>query len=240
MPTEANPMPMRSGALLSPDRQIRLFLIDESTLTYVGLDAILSHQADIRIVGHAQSVNSALDTYGRISADVVLVNTLPKSVNIAEVTQRISCLCEDDATRILLLAGDSISPDFLNGKESRVGGIILASEDPAILLAAIKMVSRGYSVSSHSLFSDFRIRPTERDRRNFDLNSEAVDMLTRREYEVLQLLAKGLKNAEIAAELVLSESTIKSHVQNVLSKLGLRNRASAVAISYELGIVQHG
>lgn len=237
MPPETNTTP-ECTALKPPDRPIRLFLIDESTLTYAGLEAILNGQADIEIAGYAHGADSALENCGQISADVILINAMSKSVNISEVTQRVSQLCEDCATRMLFLASDPVDPDFLTGKEPRVRGVILAREEPTTILAAIRMVSRGYWIAADSLFESPRIRPSGRDRQNSDLSNDTLEMLTRREHEVLQLLAKGLKNAEIAAELVLSESTIKSHVQNVLSKLGSRNRATAVAISYELGIVQ--
>lgn len=239
---------------------IKIFLIDESTLTGAGLTAIVSGQDDIEIAGHAKT-ESALESFMDIPADVIMINGLSRTINTSNVIRRIARLHEDGAGRILVLASDVGDPTFREAERLGVGAIIPSREEAPILLAAIRVVANGYSVmttagsASRSRRSGPEPVPEAGAAEGADVvhategssgppdmtpttTNSAVDLLTQRERQVLQLLARGLTNAEIAAEFTLSESTVKSHVQNVLTKLGLRNRASAVAISYELGIVR--
>lgn len=252
---------------------IKLFLIDESTLTRAGLAAILGNQADMEITGYAKTERSALESFMNTPADVIVINALARTINVLNVIRQISHLHEDGASRILLLTSEVGDAAAQDAEKLGVGAIIPSGEEPQVLLAAIRVVANGYSVMATAGAAARSARalrepsgppgtlpgpvgragsppasgsgtaaggagPTSAS--GLRMQSAALELLTQREREVLQLVAKGLKNAEIAAELVLSESTVKSHVQNVLTKLGLRNRASAVAVSYELGIVPGG
>jgi DNA-binding NarL/FixJ family response regulator len=212
---------------------VRLFIIDESMLTYAGLKAMLADDGDIEIVGYARSVKAMLAAEEALTADVILVNALSLPGNLDTIVDWF--LDINGPASLLLLLRNSSAEFELPGHEHVIGGVVLASDDPEILLTSIRMVAGGYVVGARPLMKMVpRPRVPERPA------VERLENLTRRENDVLRLLAKGLKNAEIATELVLSESTVKSHVQNILRKLDLPNRASVVAASYQLsGMPSH-
>lgn len=215
----------------------RILLIDDSTLAQAGLRHILSGHPDIELVGCAHDDAEALDACADPTLNVVIISSLCRSIDVLHLIRRMALLHRGGADRVLLLAHDIDDPVCADAETVGVGGVVRTSEPSTFLLAAVRVVARGYGVSS----------PHRRGPRHGPRVPappapaapwEALDRLTSREYEVLTIMARGLKNCEIANELLVSENTVKTHVQNVLTKLGLRNRASAIAAAYEMGLTR--
>jgi DNA-binding NarL/FixJ family response regulator len=219
---------------------LRVFLVDDSTLVHAGLQHILAGQPDIELSGYAGDSATALQSCADATLDVMIISSLCRSIDVLQVIQRRAGLHKSGAGQVLLLAHDIGDAVCVGAERLGVGGIVLTSESPVILLAALRVVSRGYAVSApgHRSPRGDHEESAARTARDPALSRELLDRLTSREREVLTIMARGLKNCEIAEELLVSESTVKTHVQNLLTKLGLRNRASAVAVAYEMGLTR--
>ncbi|RJQ81527.1 DNA-binding response regulator [Pseudonocardiaceae bacterium YIM PH 21723] len=189
--------------------------------------AILHAYDDIDVIGEAEDIPTAVAQIERDEPDVVVVNSLASQLNPHQMIDGLNW-----AGRILVIV------DADTGFSAATGtvGALLKSATPKELVLALRMVAAGYS-----LFPSSRCNPPKQQSKPTELIRASLgpelDSLTAREYEVLRLLAQGSTNAEISATLVLSESTVKSHVQNLLGKLGMRNRVSAAIYAYEAGIV---
>ncbi|MGW2377896.1 MULTISPECIES: response regulator transcription factor [Kitasatospora] len=219
----------------SADRTLRIFLVDDSSLVRVGLIHILRDHPDLTLAGSSAESSTAVEACLDPSFDVLVVNASCRSIDVAHLVHRAAHFAESGASRILLLAGEADDRICSEADTLGAGGVVLTTEDPEHLVSALRLVARGYRVCAPGSRRSPGASPRDRSARH-----QLLDLLTLRERQVLELLARGMKNAEIAAELVVSESTVKTHVQNLLLKLGLRNRASAVAVAYELGISRSG
>ncbi|MFX4292929.1 response regulator transcription factor [Streptomyces bohaiensis] len=211
----------------------RVFLIDDSSLVHAGLAYVLRGYPDLVLVGSARDSPTALDAMLDASLDVLVVNTACRSIDVVQLMHRAVHHSDAGVSRMLLLTNDPDTPLYPEADKLGAGGVILACEAPEFLVSAIRLVAGGYRVGVPHKSEANRATPRRPSVRN-----SALDLLTLRERQVLTLLARGMRNAEIAGELVVSESTVKTHVQNLLIKLGLRNRASAVAVAYESGITR--
>lgn len=212
---------------------LRIFLIDDSSLVQAGLAHVLRSYPDLTLVGAARDSPAALEAALDSSLDVIVVNTACRSIDVVGLMHRAVHYSGNAVARMLLLSNDATDPVHAEADKLGAGGVVLAWEEPAFLVSAIRLVCAGYRIGVPDQNEPDRTPPRKQPARH-----SALDLLTLRERQVLQLLARGMKNAEIAGELVVSESTVKTHVQNLLIKLGLRNRASAVAVAYELGITR--
>jgi DNA-binding NarL/FixJ family response regulator len=212
---------------------IRVLLADDQALVRGGFRLILDAEPDIEVVGEAadgeQAVAGALET----RPDVVLMDIRMPVLDGIEATRRL--IPRLDATRVVMLTTFDLDDYVVDAFRAGASGFLLKTAPPPQLVAAIRTVHTGDGL----LVPDSTRRLIEQSARP-PVPAPALATLTTREYDVLRLLARGLTNAEIAAELVVEPSTVKSHVAGVLAKLGLRDRVQAVVFAYENGIVRPG
>ena len=216
---------------------IRVLLVDDDALMRAGLDAIFSSDGAIEVVGEASDGRVAVERVHELRPDVVLMDVRMPDLDGIAATREIVASAPD--TRVVILTTFEDDEYIFGALTAGASGFLLKRTSPELLIDAIKAVAAGDSLLSPSV--------TRRviDRMAALPSGEAVldrrvEQLTTREREVLEQLARGLSNAEIAAELVIEESTVKTHVKRVLMKLGLRDRVQAVIFAYESGLTRPG
>lgn len=226
-------------ALDDPERDepVRVLLVDDEELLRMGFRLVLEAEPDLHVVGEAGDGAGALDAVNRLHPDVVLMDVRMPRVDGIEATGQIVRAHPD--ARVLILTTFDLDELAFGALRAGASGFLLKNARPSELVEAVRTVAGGESVVAPrvtrrmlELFAHQLPAVGERAARD-----PALADLTRREREVLERLGRGLSNAEIAAELVLSETTVKSHVGHVLTKLGLRDRVQAVVLAYERGIV---
>jgi RNA polymerase sigma factor (sigma-70 family) len=189
------------------------------------------------VVAEAGDGLEAVEAVQRLQPDVVLMDIRMPGVDGLEATRRIGDV--KTPTRVLILTTFGLSEYVYEALRAGASGFLLKDSPAEELLAGVRVVARGDALLDPSItrtvIEDYARRPRRRE----DLAQKLED-LTARELEVLQLLARGLSNAEIAAELVVSEGTAKTHVARILQKLDLRDRVQAVIVAYESGLVEAG
>ena len=214
-----------------------MLVADDQALVRGGFRMILDAQEDLEVVGEAEDGAQALEQVRELRPDVVLMDVRMPVLDGIAATRRV--VTEGLATRVLVLTTFDQDDVVYDAMKAGASGFLLKSAPPARLVDAIRIVADGDALLAPSvtrrLVEDFVRRPPPGQER-----PPAVDDLTERELEVLRLIARGLSNAEIAATLVVSEATVKTHVNRVLSKLDLRDRVQAVVLAYESGLVQPG
>ena len=216
---------------------IRLLICDDQALVRAGFRAILEAQPDIEVAGEAENGAEALALAERRAPDVILMDIRMPVLDGVEATRRL--VAAGSPARILVLTTFDLDEYVHAAIRAGASGFLLKDVTPAKLIEAIRVVASGDALLAPSvtrrLLERFATTLPQRDQ-----SSEALGELTARETEVLRLLAGGLSNAEIAAELVVSEATVKTHISSVLRKLGLRDRVQAVIVAYETGLVTLG
>lgn len=217
---------------------IRVVIADDQALVRDGFGMILDAQPDIEVVAEASDGHEAVETARAVRPDVVLMDIRMPGLDGIEATRR---LIGDGgaAPRILMLTTFDQNEYVYEAMKAGASGFLLKDVRRDELVNAVRVVAAGDAllapVLTRRLIEDFVRRPPP--------GSAApgpIAELTDREVEVLRLVARGLSNAEIAAELVVSDATVKTHVARILSKLGLRDRIQAVVLAYETGFVQPG
>jgi DNA-binding NarL/FixJ family response regulator len=216
---------------------IRVLLVDDDALMRAGLEAILSSDAGVQVVGEASDGRVAVEQVRRLQPDVVLMDIRMPEVDGIAATREVVAASPD--VRVVILTTFEDDEYIFGALTAGASGFLLKRTSPEQLLEALRAVAAGDSLLSPSV--------TRRviDRMAALPSGEAIldrrlDALTAREREVLEQLARGLSNAEIATALVIEESTVKTHVKRVLMKLGLRDRVQAVIFAYESGLVSPG
>ena len=216
---------------------IRVLICDDQALVRAGFRAILEAQADIEVAGEAENGAEAVALAQRRAPDVILMDIRMPVLDGVEATRRL--VTAGSPARILVLTTFDLDEYVHAAIRAGASGFLLKDVTPAKLLEAIRIVAAGDALLAPSvtrrMLERFAITLPRRD-----VSSEALAGLTARETEVLRLLAGGLSNAEIAASLVVSEATVKTHISSVLRKLGLRDRVQAVIVAYETGLVTLG
>jgi DNA-binding NarL/FixJ family response regulator len=212
---------------------IRVVVADDQDLIRAGLRAILEAEADLTVVGEAADGASAARVAASESADVVLMDVqMPGSDGIDGVRQ--VALSRPEA-RVLMLTMFDLDEYVFGALRAGASGFLLKTTPPAELASAIRECHRGEllfaSTITRRLVEAFVARPPVTQ----DLPEE-VAALTERELDVFRALARGLSNAEIAAQLFMGEATVKTHITRILAKLGLRDRVQAVVLAYECGL----
>ena len=216
---------------------IRVLICDDQALVRAGFRAILEAQPDVEVAGEAENGAEAVALAERRAADVILMDIRMPVLDGVEATRRL--VAGGSPARILVLTTFDLDEYVHAAIRAGASGFLLKDVTPAKLLEAIRIVAAGDALLAPSvtrrLLERFASTLPQRDH-----SSEALATLTTRETEVLRLLAGGLSNAEIAASLVLSEATVKTHISSLLRKLGLRDRVQAVILAYETGLVTLG
>ncbi|MFJ9739580.1 response regulator [Streptomyces sp. NPDC101166] len=215
---------------------IRVVVADDQELVRSGFAMILDVQPDIEVVAEAGDGAEAVEAVRRHRPDVALLDIRMPRVDGIEACRTISAA--GDCRTVMLTTFDSDEYVY-EALHAGASGFLLKDVRRDDLVHAVRVVARGDSLLAPSVarrLVEQYTRPAARTRRPH----ARLDVLTGRERETLLLLARGLSNAEIAAELVVSDHTVKTHVGNVLSKLGLRDRIQAVICAYETGLVAAG
>ncbi|MFC0508897.1 response regulator [Micromonospora costi] len=216
---------------------IRVVLVDDQTLVRTGFRLVLEETGDIEVVGEAADGSQALDVVARSRPDVVLMDVRMPGLNGIEATRRIRF--GPHAARVIILTTFDLDEYVLAGLRAGASGFLLKDALAAELISAVRVVAAGEAVAAPSvtrrLFAHYLGKTLPRPETDGRLAA-----LTEREREVLTLVARGLSNAEIAAALFVSESTVKTHLGRILMKLGLRDRVQAVILGYECGLVETG
>jgi DNA-binding NarL/FixJ family response regulator len=218
---------------------IRVVIADDQALVRGGFRLILESQPDLRVIGEAADGAAAIEAVRRTRPDVVLMDVRMPNLDGLEATRRI--LATDGVTaRILVLTTFDLDEYVYAALRAGASGFLLKDTTPEGLIAAVRVIAAGDQLLAPSVTK----RPVERCARApapaAGLAAPALQRLTGREMEVLRFVARGMSNAEIADALVVSDSTVKSHVAHVLAKLDLRDRVQAVVLAYESGLVQVG
>jgi DNA-binding NarL/FixJ family response regulator len=200
-----------------------------------GFRMILRAEPGIEVVGEAEHGREAVRLAAQLRPDVVLMDVRMPGMDGLEATAAITAA--ESAPRVLVLTTFDLDEYVYGALRAGASGFLLKDAPEERLVTAIRVVAEGGSLYAPSVT---RRLIEEFSRRGAPVAPPELDELTAREREVLVLIARGRSNAEIAAELVVSEHTVKTHVASVLLKLGLRNRVQAVVLAYESGLVRPG
>jgi DNA-binding NarL/FixJ family response regulator len=211
---------------------IRVLVADDQSMVRAGFRMLLTGESDIEVVAEASNGLEAVDKAARFDPTVVLMDIRMPELDGLEATRRI--LAADDDARILILTTFDLDEYVYEALRAGASGFMLKDDPPEQLIAAIRTVAAGDALLSPPI--------TKRVIREFARMPRAAppsefDDLSAREREVFRLIALGLSNAQIGQELFIGETTVKTHVTHILSKLGLHDRVQAVVLAYQTGIV---
>ena len=219
---------------------IRILLVDDQALVRAGFRMILDAETDVEVVGEAADGRDAIEQARTLRPDVVLMDIRMPELDGLEATRRILANVDGDGPKILMLTTFDLDEYVYEALRAGASGFLLKDTPPEQLVAAIHVVAEGDALLSPSVtkrvISEFVRGAGPKPEAQFP----RLDELTAREQEVLKLIARGLSNAEIAKELFVSETTVKTHVARILMKLNLRDRVQAVVLAYEAGVVSPG
>jgi DNA-binding NarL/FixJ family response regulator len=221
---------------------IRVLVADDQAVVREGFAALLNAQDDLVVVGEAANGEEAVAAARRTHPDVVLIDVRMPVMDGLEATRQLLAARRgdrEDRPRVLILTTFDLDDYVYEALRAGASGFLLKDATAAELVTAVRVVAAGEALLAPSvtrrLIEQFSRRP-EPDRARAD----RLRSLTRREVEVLGLIARGLSNAEIAEHLVVGEQTVKTHVGRIFTKLGVRDRAQAVVTAYETGLVVPG
>jgi DNA-binding NarL/FixJ family response regulator len=216
---------------------VRVVLVDDQELVRDGLRVILEADGAIEVVGEAGDGAAALPTVASARPDVVLMDVRMPVMDGVEATRRITA--GPNAPRVIVLTTFDADEYVFEALRAGASGFLLKDAGRTELVRAVEVVAAGDAMLAPSvtrrLVEEYAGRPT-----GVVADAEALAMLTAREREVLELMARGLSNREIADTLVVGEATVKTHVGHVLMKLDARDRVAAVIVAYEAGLVSPG
>jgi DNA-binding NarL/FixJ family response regulator len=218
---------------------IRVLIADDQQLVRAGFTMILDAEGDIEVVGEASDGKQAVSEVRRLRPDVVLMDIRMPEQDGIEATRQLLSGGGDDAPRILILTTFDLDEYVYDALRAGASGFLLKDTPPEQLVDAIRVVAGGDALLSPSVTKRV-IEEFVGSRRPAQAKPRGLDDLTAREREVMTLVARGLSNAEIARELWVSETTVKTHVARMLMKLGIRDRVQAVVLAYEAGVVEPG
>jgi len=211
-------------------RLIKVVLADDQTLVRTGFRMIVQSQPDMQVVGEAADGREAIDLARRERPDVVLMDIRMPHVDGIQATREVAGIA-----RVVILTTFELDEYVFDALAAGASAFLLKAAPPEDLIKAIRVVAQGEALLAPSvtrrLIEEFAKRPEPAARR-----TKVLDTLTEREREVLSEIARGYTNAEIAARLHVSETTVKTHVAHLLDKLELRDRVQAVILAYESGL----
>jgi DNA-binding NarL/FixJ family response regulator len=212
---------------------IRVLVADDQAMVRAGFRMLLAGEQDIDVVAEASNGHEAVDQAARFHPDVVLMDIRMPKLDGLEAARRI--LAASSAARVLVLTTFDLDEYIYQALRDGASGFVLKDDPPEQLIAAIRTVAAGDALLSPAI--------TKRVIRQFTriprpAPPKAFGELTAREQEILRLIAGGLSNGEIAQELYISDTTVKTHVTHILQKLSLRDRVQAVVLAYQTGIFE--
>ncbi|MFB7650584.1 MULTISPECIES: response regulator [unclassified Streptomyces] len=214
---------------------LRVALVDDQALMRAGFRALLDAEDGVEVVGEAADGEQGVALVRAQVPDVALVDVQMPVMTGIEATRRIAAAPALAAVRVVILTNYGVDEYVFEALRAGASGFLLKDTEPADLLQAIQVVARGEALLSPSvtrtLIGEFVARPPDRS------TAPGLDCLTRREREVTALAARGLSNEEIAAHMVISPLTAKTHISRAMTKLGARDRAQLVVFAYESGMV---
>lgn len=217
---------------------IRVVIVDDQTLVRAGFRALLDSDPDIEVVGEAGDGSEAIEAATDGNADVVLMDIRMPVMDGIEATRRLRA--RPDPPEVLILTTFDTDDNAFDALEAGAAGFLVKDTPPVQLLEAVKAAAAGGAVISPATtrrLVDHLVAARAEPERN---RSDVLDVLTDREREVLELVAGGFSNREIASRLFISELTTKTHVSRVLTKLNLESRVQAAVLAYETGLVRPG
>jgi DNA-binding NarL/FixJ family response regulator len=216
---------------------ISVLLADDQAMVRAGFRMILEFEPDIIVVGEVANGEQAAQATRRLRPDVVLMDIQMPGEDGLSATRRITER-PDQPSRVVILTTFERDDYVFEALQSGASGFLLKNSPPEELVHAVRVVAAGDGLLAPSItrriMEQFARRPIKPEL------DERLQALTHREREVLAMLARGKSNAELAAELFVTEGTIKTHVSSLLAKLGLRDRVQAVVVAYESGLVTPG
>ncbi|ASU86205.1 DNA-binding response regulator [Nocardiopsis gilva YIM 90087] len=221
---------------------ISVLLVDDQPLLRTGFRLILESEPEISVVGEASDGHEAVASTKRLLPDVVLMDIRMPGKDGIDATREILHWSHDTGReiRVLVLTTFDLDEYVVEALRAGASGFLLKDVPPDELVGAIRVVSDGAAIVAPTITRRLLDRFADKLPSTREQPTPRLDHLTEREREVLRLLARGLSNAEIARRLVVSETTVKTHVGNVLTKLDLRDRVQAVVHAYETGIIRPG
>jgi DNA-binding NarL/FixJ family response regulator len=213
---------------------LRLLIADDQALMRAGFRMILEAQPDLRVVAEAADGVEAVELATRHRPDVVLMDIRMPRMDGVEATRRLA------GHRVLILTTFNLDEYVVEALRAGASGFLLKDAPPEELVRAVRVVAAGDALLSPAVTRTLLDRVVQRLPAAPATLPAVLGDLTERELDVLRLVARGLSNSEIAAHLVVGETTVKTHVSHLLDKLGLRDRVQAVVLAYELGLVSPG
>ncbi len=219
---------------MSAGPPLRLLIADDQALMRAGFRMILEAQPDLRVVAEAADGVEAVEAARAHRPDVILMDIRMPRMDGVEATRRLA------GHRVLILTTFNLDEYVVEALRAGASGFLLKDAPPEELVRAVRVVAAGDALLSPAVTRTLLDRVVARLPSPPAVAPELLADLTERELEVLRLVARGLSNSEIAARLVVGETTVKTHVSHVLDKLGVRDRVQAVVLAYELGVVNPG
>ncbi len=212
---------------------IRVLVADDQSMVRAGFRMLLSREEDIEVVAEASNGLEAVDKAARFQPTIVLMDIRMPELDGLQATRRI--LAADNDARILILTTFDLDEYVYEALRAGASGFVLKDDPPEQLLTAIRTVAAGDALLSPAITKRVITQFTRIPR---PAPPKEVDELTAREQEILRLIAGGLSNGEIARELFISDTTVKTHVTHILQKLNLRDRVQAVVLAYQTGLFE--
>ncbi|MFF8817007.1 response regulator [Leucobacter sp. NPDC015123] len=221
----------------APGAVIRVVVVDDQPLERTGYALILDSDDEIEVVGEAGNGSEALRVVGQTEPDVLLIDVRMPVMGGIEATRIIAA--EHPGTRVIVLTTFNLDEYAFGSLQAGASAFLLKSTTPTALVDAVKTVARGSAVVSPGLTAkliEHYLQSVPASRSLPENVAKVLGLLTSREVEVLIAIVGGLTNAEISSELRIAQSTVKSYVNSIFAKLGLRDRVHAVILGYEIGL----
>jgi len=214
--------------------KLRVVIADDQPMMRAGFKAVLEATGDIEVIAQAGSGEEAVQAATALAPDVVLMDIRMPGMDGIEATRQLP------RQRVLILTTFGLDEYIIDALRAGASGFLLKDAPTQEVVAAVRAVAAGDAVLSAAVTRQLLDQVARRLPAPVARGPAEPDLLTEREHEVLRMLANGLSNAEIAAALVVSEATVKSHVSHLLGKLGLRDRVQAVIYAYETRLISPG